>query len=163
VGHAAQRNDPTPVTAAARNIVIGATALALALSVKPGDWGHRPWTHAYDRILVPEALQNPASYFLVDKPVAYAVRSFPADSRFYQLADSDLPIAKGTPFDQRIRAGLAHPLPGGIWVVLIKGNSISTGLLRPYDLALDDARPCLTLAGAGPDLEFCPLRHREPH
>jgi len=143
---------------AARNIIIGATALALALWVKPSDWGHRPWTNAFDRIVLPEALQNPATYLLVDKPVAYTVRSFPAESRFYQLADSDLPILSGTLFDQRIRGGLARPLPGGIWVMLVKGRPMPGDLLGRYDLEIDDARPCLTLAGAGPDLEFCRLR-----
>jgi hypothetical protein len=142
-----------------RDIVTAALAIALALSVKPGDWGHRPWKSAYSRIILPEVLRQPATYFLVDKPVAYAVRSFPAASRFYQLADSDLPIVTGTLFDQRIRAGLARPLPGGSWVMLIKGHPIPAGLLGQYDLEIDDARPCLTLAGASPDLEFCPLRH----
>jgi Glycosyltransferase family 87 len=142
----------------ARNIMIGATALALVLWVKPSDWGHRPWIKAFDRILLAETLQNPATYFLVDKPVAYAVRSFPAESRFYQLADSDLPILAGALFDQRIRGALARPLPGGTWVMRIKGYPTPTDLLGQYHLEIDDARSCLTLAGAGPDLEFCPLR-----
>jgi hypothetical protein len=144
----------------ARNIIIGITVLALAWWVKPGEWGHRPWKNAYSRIILPEVLRQPATYFLVDKPVAYAVRSFPAASRFYQLADSDLPIVTGTLFDQRIRAGLAGPpLPGGSWVMLIKGHPIPAGLFGRYDLEIDEARPCLTLAGASPNLEFCPLRH----
>jgi Glycosyltransferase family 87 len=144
--------------AVGRDVVTAALAIALALSVKPGDWGHRPWANAFNRILLPEGLQSPATYFLVDKPVAYAVRSFPAASRFYQLADRDLPILTGTLFDQRIRGGLARPLPGGTWVMLIRGHPMPIDLLGRYDLEIDDARPCLTLAGAGPDLEFCPLR-----
>ena len=147
--------------ARARNLIIGVLALGLALWVKPGDWGHRPWTNAFDRIALPEAMQTPGTYLLVDKPVAYAVRSFPAESRFYQLADSDLPILTGAPFDQRIRGGLAHPLPGGIWVMRINGHPMPADLLGRYDLEVDNARPCLTLAGAGPDLEFCLLRHSQ--
>jgi hypothetical protein len=147
--------------AAGRDIVTAALAIALALSVKPGDWGHRPWANAFSRILLPEALQSPATYFLVDKPVAYAVRSFPAESRFYQLGDSDLPIVTGAQFDQRIRAGLAHPLPGGTWVMLIKGHPIPARLLGEYEFEIDEGRPCLTLAGASPNLEFCPLRRRQ--
>ena len=67
---------------------------------------------------------------------------------FYQLADHDLPILPGTPFDKRIRAGLAEPLPGGNWVMHIKGRQIPTNLVQRYDLEVDHSYPCITLAGA---------------
>jgi hypothetical protein len=142
----------------ARNIITAVTAVALALWVKPSEWGHRPWTNVYSGSLAAGALQNPASYFLVDKPLAFAIWSFPTESRFYQLSDGDLPITMGTPLDRRIREGLAHPLPGGEWVMLIKGNSIPSDSLRLYGLEIDNARACVTLAGAASDLAVCPLR-----
>jgi len=153
-----QRSIPVP----GRSIAAGVTAVALALWVKPSDWGHRPWANAYHGSPVTGELRNPATYFLVQKPLAFVIRSFPAGSRFYQVSDADLPIQKGAQLDNRIRAGLANPLPGGNWVIHTKGDSIPTDLLKPYRLEADDLRSCITLPGVlAADLDVCPLRQSQ--
>ncbi len=137
-------------------------AVALALWVKPSYWGHRPWANAYNGSPVTGELKNPATYFLVQKPLAFVIRSFPRGSRFYQLSDADLPILKGAQLNNRIRAGLANPLPGGNWVILMKGDSIPTDLLKPYSLEADDLCSCITLPGVlAADLDVCPLRQSQ--
>jgi hypothetical protein len=152
-----QRSTPVP----RRNIVAGVTAVGLAFWVKPSDWGHRPWTNVYKENAATGELQNPATYFLVEKPLAFVIRSFPASSRFYQVSDTDLPILKGAQLDNRIRAGLANPLPGGNWAILTKGDSIPADLLKPYSLEVDDLRSCIALPGTSVDLDICPLRQSQ--
>ncbi len=142
-----------------RDVLAGVIAITLALWVQPSEWWHRPWTDAYVGSPGTAETAMPATYFLVEKPLAFVIRYLPAASRFYQLADHDLPILPGTPFDKRIRAGLAEPLPGGNWVMHIKGRQIPTNLVQRYDLEVDHSYPCITLAGAVfVDVEVCRLR-----
>lgn len=145
--------------ATGRDVLAALTAIALAVWVQPSDWWHRPWTDAYTGSPGTTQTERPASYFLVDKPLAFIIRYLPAASRFYQLADHDLMILPETPFDKRIRAGLADPLPGGNWVMHIKGRPIPMDMVRRYGLEIDASQPCVTFAGAiFVDVAACPLR-----
>jgi hypothetical protein len=139
--------------------ILPAIAVALAMWVQPGDWWHRPWADPYTGSPAHGEIETqPATYFLVEKPVAFVIRYLPEESRFYQLADPDLPILPSSPFDERIRAGLSDPLPGGNWVMHIKGRPIPD-MVGAYDLQVDSAHQCTTLAGAiFVDVEVCPLR-----
>ena len=136
------------------------TALAIAIGSQPGDWPRRPWSDPY-RPRLAGTLMTPATYLMLEKPLGYILPLLPADSRFYQLSDIVMPIAPGGSLDQRVRAGLAHPLPGGVWALYLRGSPPRLDLLDPYDLKIDAARACARIPGAdGVDIEACPLVSR---
>jgi hypothetical protein len=139
------------------NWVTGTAALAIALWSEPADWLRRPWSEPYQPVVSGSQL-NPATYFLIEKPVGYVIPLLPAGSRAYQLADIRLPIAPGGVLDRRIRAGLADPLPGGIWALHLGGSPPKQSLLDDYGLQFDTSRSCETIPGADrTDIEACPL------
>jgi hypothetical protein len=147
------------VSAKTSNAVIAATAVAIALWSQPGDWWRRPWSDPYQP-KISSRLQQPATYFLLDKPMAYVAPLLPPRSRFYQVADIALPVMPDGQFDRRIRAGLADPLPGGAWELHIRGKPFVKNLLDRYGLAIDGSQPCVEIEGAQPGtaIEACPLR-----
>jgi Glycosyltransferase family 87 len=136
-------------------------ATTIALWTQPGDWWHRPWSEPY-QLTMSESLQSPATYFMLDKPVAYIAPQLPSKSRFYQIADIALPVLPGGRFDQRIRDGLAHPLPGGVWELHIRDKAYRQELLYAYDLEVDGSKPCVEIEGVVPAtaLVACPLVSR---
>jgi hypothetical protein len=136
-------------------------AAAIALWSQPADWWHRPWSDAY-RPKIADELDQPATYFMLGKPLAYIAPQLPPQSRFYLLADIGVPIVPGGIFDQRIRAGLKAPLPGGLRELHMRGEPDRSALLDRYALAIDPARPCIAIEGARPGtvLESCPLIER---
>jgi hypothetical protein len=133
-------------------------ALAIALWSQPADWWHRPWSNIYQPT-ISARLEQPATYFLLDKPVAYIAPLLAPQSRFYQIVDIALPILPDGKFDRRIRAGLADPLPGGVWELHIRGKAHRSELLDRYGLAVDAAKPCVEIEAAqlATALEVCPL------
>lgn len=132
-------------------------AVAIALWSQPTDWVRRPWSDPYQPS-IPGPLLTPATYVLIEKPIGYVVPRLPLGSRAYQLADILLPIAQGGSLDRRIRAGLANPLPGGVWALHLRGSQPRQSLLDPYGLRLNASRPCEIIPGAdGTDIEACPL------
>lgn len=153
---------PETVSENTRRIAANATLLSVAVAIalwsQPGDWGRRPWSDPYQP-KIPAQLDQPAVYFLLDKPVAYVAPLLPPRSRFYQLADIVLPVMRDGTFDRRIRAGLADPLPGGIWELHIRGKSFRETLLDRYGLVADDSKPCVEIEGVQPAtaIEACPL------
>jgi hypothetical protein len=138
------------------NALTIAVALAIAAWSQPADWWHRPWSSPYQP-RIPEQLAAPATYFLMEKPVAYIAPLLPPLSRFYQLADIALPVLPGGKLDRRIRAGLQNPLPGGAWELHNIGKEVREELLERYKI--DRSRPCVLIEGAQPAtaLEACPL------
>ncbi len=52
------------------NSVMAATAVLIALWSQPGDWFRRPWSNPYNPA-ISKPLDQPAAYFLLDKPLAY--------------------------------------------------------------------------------------------
>jgi hypothetical protein len=148
--------------ASKRNGVMMLTiAAAVALWCQPGDWWHRPWSSPYQPN-ISERLQRPATYFLLDKPIAYVAPQLPPQSRFYQIADVALPILRNGEFDRRIRAGLADPLPGGVWELHIRDRKFQQDLLNTYGLQVDGSKSCVEIEGAVPStaLVACPLESR---
>lgn len=134
-------------------------AVAIALWVQPADWWHRPWSSPYTAGPLAPALAAPATYLMLEKPLAYLVPRFPQASRFFQLADIGLPIVPGGLFDRRIRTALAAPLPGGIWALHVKGHAPRGDLMQPYGLALDAAHPCVEIDSIIKEpIEACPVR-----
>lgn len=136
-------------------------AAAIASWSQPADWWHRPWSDAY-RPKISDALDAPATYFLLGKPLAYIAPQLPPRSRFYLLADIGVPIVPGGIFDQRIRAGLKDPLPGGLRELHMRGEPDRSALLARYALSIDRSKPCIAIEGARPGtvLESCPLIER---
>jgi hypothetical protein len=121
-------------------------AVAVAGWSQAADWTHRPWSDPY-RPQISGALLTPATYLLIEKPLGYVVPLLPPGSRAYQLSDLLMPIVPGGSLDRRIRAGLANPLPGGVWA-----------LLDDYGFELDRSRSCERISGArAEDIEACPL------
>lgn len=158
----AARAGPTlPTSPAALNAVMLTVAAAIALWSQPADWWHRPWSDIYQPKIAAE-LDQPATYFILGKPLAYIAPQLPSQSRFYLLADIGVPIVPGGIFDQRIRAGLKAPLPGGLRELHMRGEPDRSALLDRYALAIDRSRPCVAIEGARPGtiLESCPLIER---
>lgn len=143
------------------NAVMLTVAAAVALWSQPADWWHRSWSDTY-RPKIAGELDQPATYFILGKPLAYIAPQLPPQSRFYLLADIGVPIVPGGIFDQRIRAGLKAPLPGGLRELHMRGEPDRSALLDRYALAIDPSRPCVTIEGARPGtiLESCPLIER---
>jgi Glycosyltransferase family 87 len=137
-------------------------AAAIALWSQPGDWWRRPWSNPYQPE-ISSRLEQPATYFLLDKPVAYVAPLLSPRSRFYQIADIALPVIPDGKFDRRIRAGLKDPLPGGAWELHIQGKPFRQNLLERYGLAIDESRSCVEIEGVQPAtaIEACPLRANE--
>lgn len=146
------------------NALMLTVAGAIALWSQPADWWHRPWSDTY-RPKIADELDQPATYFILGKPLAYIAPQLPSRSRFYLLADIGVPIVPGGIFDQRIRAGLKAPLPGGLRELHMRGEPDRRALLDRYALAVDTTRPCVAIEGARPGttLESCPLIERTPH
>jgi hypothetical protein len=140
------------------NAVMLAVAAAIALWSQPGDWWRRPWSDPY-RPQISARLERPAGYFLLDKPIAYVAPLLAPGSRFYQIADIALPVMPDGQFDRRIHAGLADPLPGGMWELHIRGKTHREELLQRYGLAVDASQACVKIEGAqvGTAIEACPL------
>jgi hypothetical protein len=138
--------------------ISAAIAVAIALWSQPWDWGHRPWSRPY-RPQISDQLTQPATYFILAKPLAYVAPQLAPGSRFYQLADIALPIQSGGRFDRRIRDGLNDQLPGGIWELHASGGPREASLLETYSLAVDATKPCVAIEGAvmGSAIEACPL------
>jgi hypothetical protein len=133
-------------------------ALLIAAWVQPSDWWHRPWSSPYSPAPLSADLRQPASYFLLEKPLAYLVPRFQQQSRFFQLADIGLPVRPGGLFDRRIRDALARPLSGGAFALHVKGHPLRDDLLAPYGLMVDPTRPCTGIDSVIKEpLEACPL------
>jgi hypothetical protein len=147
------------LSAKTSNAVIAAVAVAIALWSQPGDWWRRPWSDPYQP-KISARLGPAATYFLLDKPLAYVAPLLPPGSRFYQIADIALPVMPDGTFDRRIRAGLADPLPGGMWELHIRGKPFREKLLDRYGLTIDGSLACVEIEGAqlGTAIEACPLR-----
>ena len=154
--------EKSPVTLSMRSsIAILALAAVTAFWTRPGDWWRRPWSDPYQPE-ISERLRQPASYILLDKPLAYVAPLLPPRSRFYQLADIALPIVPNGLFDRRIRAGLKEPLPGGVWELHLRGKAFRAELLDSYGLAIDRSQSCVEIEGVVPGsaIEACPLAVR---
>jgi len=138
--------------------ISAAIAVAIALWSQPWDWGHRPWSRPYHP-QISDQLAQPATYFILAKPLAYVAPLLAPGSRFYQLADIALPIQSGGQFDRRIREGLNDRLPGGIWELHPSSAPHKTNLLETYGLAVDATKACVAIEGAvvGSVIEACPL------
>lgn len=148
----------------APNALMLTVAAAIAVWSQPADWWHRPWSDIY-RPKIADELAQPATYFILGKPLAYIAPQLPSQSRFYLLADIGVPIVPGGMFDQRIRAGLKAPLPGGLRELHMRGEPDRSALLDRYALAIDPTRPCVAIEGARPGtvLDSCPLIERGSH
>lgn len=150
-----------PASSRAAQAVVVSVALVIALASQPTDWMRRPWADPY-RPLLAETLQQPATVLLLQKPLGYVTSFLPAGSRVYQLSELVVPIVPGGVLDRRVRAGLADPLPGGVWALYYSespaDNPPRLDVLGDYDLTIDGSRRCERIAGAdGTDITACPV------
>jgi len=141
--------------------VIMIAALAIALASQPSDWLRRPWSEPY-RPQLAQALHEPATFLLLQKPLGYVTSFLPPGSRVYQLSELVVPIVPGGVLDRRVRNGLAEPLPGGVWALYFADspadNPPQLEMLADYDLRIDDSRACERIPGAdGTDITACPV------
>jgi hypothetical protein len=141
------------------NGAIAIAAIGIALWSRPGDWWRRPWSQPY-RPIISERLQKPATYMLLNKPTAYIVPLLPPRSRFYQIGDIVVPVVSGGVFDKRIRAGLADPLPGGIWEIHDRNERVQWEQLTRFGLTTDPSQPCVEIESVNPAsvIQVCPLK-----
>jgi hypothetical protein len=140
-----------------RAVSVVLVALAIVVWTRPADWFRRPWSDPY-RPQLTGALLTPATYMLLEKPTGYVVPLLPLASRAYQLSDIVLPIVPGGVLDRRIRWGLAHPLPGGVWALFFAASPPRNDLLAVYDLELDGSRNCERIPVVdNREIAVCPL------
>ncbi|UFZ01394.1 DUF2029 domain-containing protein [Bradyrhizobium ontarionense] len=141
-------------------------ALIVALWSQPTDWMRRPWSDPYRpqlaQALQQQALQQPATFLLLQKPLGYITSSLPAGSRVYQLSELVVPLVPGGVLDGRVRNGLADPLPGGVWALYFAkspaDNPPRLDVLADYGLKIDDSRGCARIPGAdGIGIMACPV------
>ncbi|MGC2775088.1 MAG: glycosyltransferase family 87 protein [Bradyrhizobium sp.] len=141
-------------------------ALIVALWSQPTDWMRRPWSDPYRpqlaQALQQQALQQPATFLLLQKPLGYITSSLPAGSRVYQLSELVVPLVPGGVLDRRVRNGLADRLPGGVWALYFAtspaDNPPQLGVLADYGLRIDDSRSCARIPGAdGIGIMACPV------
>jgi hypothetical protein len=144
------------------NAAMATTALLIALWSQPGDWFRRPWSDPYNPT-ISKQLEQPAAYFLIDKPLSYVAPLLPSQSRFFQIADIAMPVMPDGEFDRRIRSALKNPLLGGAWELHTRGKPIREPLLERYGLRVDASRPCVEIEGAqlATAIAACPLVARE--
>jgi hypothetical protein len=140
------------------NAVMLAVALAVAVWSQPGDWFRRPWSNPFNPA-ISKSLEQPALYFLLDKPLAYIAPLLPPQSRFYLIADIALPIMPDGKFDRRIRTALKDLPPGGAWGLHTSGKPVREPLLERYGLRIDASRACVEIEGAwlATAIVACPL------
>ncbi|WP_052523393.1 glycosyltransferase family 87 protein [Bradyrhizobium sp. STM 3809] len=155
-GQASVRSRPAVVVA----------ALAIALASQPTDWMRRPWSDPY-RPQLADALRQPATILLLQKPLGYVASVLPEGSRVYQLSELVVPLVPGGVLDRRVRGGLADPLPGGVWALYYAespaDNPPRLDVLADYDLKIDSARRCERIPGAdGTDVMACPVISAAP-
>ncbi|MEH2475223.1 hypothetical protein V1281_003601 [Nitrobacteraceae bacterium AZCC 2161] len=145
------------------SVAVLAIAAIAAAWTQPTDWWRRPWSNPYAPA-ISARLAQPATYFLLDKPLSFVAPLLPAGSRFYMIADIALPIMPGGTFDRRIRAGLQDPLPGGVWEMHIRGRPFRADLLADYGVMIDTSQPCVKIEGAqlASANVACPLIPRQP-
>ena len=79
-------------------------AFVIAVWSQPADWFRRPWSDPYQPQLT-QALLQPATYLLLQKPTGYVIPILPVGSRAYQLSDIVTPIVPGGVLDDRSDAG----------------------------------------------------------
>ncbi|MBS0531123.1 MAG: DUF2029 domain-containing protein [Proteobacteria bacterium] len=134
-------------------------AIGIALWSQPADWWRRPWSNPY-RPVISARLRQPATYILLNKPTAYIAPLLPARSRFYQIGDIVTPIVSGGTFDKRIRAGLADPLPGGVWEIHDRNEVVQWEQLARFGLTTDPSKPCAEIESVNPAsvIQVCPLK-----
>ena len=136
-------------------------ALSIALWSQPTDWMRRPWSDPY-RPQLAQALQRPATFLLLQKPLGYVTSFLSPGSRVYQLSELVVPIVPGGVLDRRVRDGLADSLPGGVWALYFAkspaDNLPRLGVLADYELKIDTSRSCEKIPGAdGIDIMACPV------
>ncbi|CCD93303.1 conserved membrane hypothetical protein [Bradyrhizobium sp. ORS 375] len=155
--------EPTAMQSSLRSkpAVIVGVALAIALASQPTDWMRRPWSDPY-RPQLAEALRQPATFLLLQKPLGYVTSFLPQGSRVYQLSELVVPLVPGGVLDRRVRSGLASPLPGGVWALYYAespaDNPPRLDVLADYDLKIDGSRRCARIPGAdGTDIMACPV------
>jgi hypothetical protein len=141
------------------NGAIAVAAIGIALWSQPGDWWRRPWSKPYHPV-ISERLKQPATYILLNKPTAYIAPLLPPRSRFYQIGDLVTPIVGGGAFDHRIRAGLADPLPGGVWEIHDGNERVQWEQLTRFGLTTDPSQSCVEIESVNPVsvIEVCPLK-----
>ncbi|CAL75091.1 hypothetical protein; putative membrane protein [Bradyrhizobium sp. ORS 278] len=144
-----------------RQAIIVVAALAVALASQPTDWMRRPWSDPY-RPQLAEALRQPATFLLLQKPLGYVTSFVHEGSRVYQLSELVVPLVSGGVLDRRVRRGLASPLQGGVWALYYADspadNPPRLDVLADYDLKIDSARRCERIPGAdGTDIMVCPV------
>jgi hypothetical protein len=131
-----------------RAVAFGVAAMAIAWTV-PGDWGHRPWSAAYQGPNWPDTLARPAVFILADTRLSYLAAYAPANSVFYGWLTALMP--PGGHLLAAMKDKILHPGPGGAWVVT-HGPLADKGQI--WELASIEVAPgpaCLPLEPLGWD------------
>jgi hypothetical protein len=147
--------------------IVAAVAImaGLALTTKPADWGHLPWTERLVEVSVPPiASPATATVLLMGQPISYVVPSLPAEVAVIGLDIAYWDGGNPAAWARLIRARLASR-SGPVYGITFAGKEAELGrAAAPFGLALDAAR-CQALATNLPSaglpsvnpLSFCPL------
>jgi hypothetical protein len=140
--------------------IVAATLLAVAalVTVRPPDWGRRPWTRTWFDVQLPPALRMPATYVLLPRsgaPLGFLAPSFPDGSVFVQ-SDFAAFVPPGSVLDRRARRIFADAKPDRTFLLVdAPPDDVAQSAMR--ELGFDLAVPCRRIRTALRPVAACPL------
>jgi hypothetical protein len=139
-------------------VASAAVACAALATVRPPDWGHQGWSRTWFDVVLPPALQRPATYVLLSRsgaPLGFLAPFFPEGSVFVQH-DFATFVPPGSVLDRRAWAILADTHPGRTFLIVdAPPDDEAARVVRA--LGFDLAAPCLPIRTALRAMTACPL------
>jgi hypothetical protein len=142
--------DYLPGTRKARAETAATVLIALALLVKPGDWGRKSqWQDELVSVSPPPAklIAEPAKTLVLMAgfdPYSYLIPAFPAETGFLRIDSRSFPAGSGYSLLELARTRI-HDHRGPMMLLLPESHfDAHVGALKPYGLALD-AKTCKRL------------------
>jgi hypothetical protein len=139
-------------------VASAAAACAAIATVRPPDWGHQGWTRTWFDVVLPPALQRPATYVLLSRtgaPLGFLAPFFPEGSTFVQYNFAAF-VPPGSILERRARTILAGAHPGRTFVIMdAPPDDEAARVVRALGLRLE--APCLPIGTALRAMTACPL------
>ncbi len=143
-----------------RFAVVASVAIACAAlaTIRPPDWGRQGWSRTWFDVVLPPALQRPATYVLLSRtgaPLGFIAPFFPAGSVFVQHNFAAF-VPPGSVLDRRARTILADTHPDRTFVI-VDAPPDDEAARVVHALGFDLAAPCLPIHTALRAMAACPL------
>jgi len=139
-------------------VASAAAACAAIATVRPPDWGHQGWTRTWFDVVLPPALQRPATYVLLSRtgaPLGFLAPFFPEGSTFVQYNFAAF-VPPGSILERRARTILAGAHPDRTFVIMDgPPDDEAARVVRGLGFRLE--APCLPIGTALRAMTACPL------